>query len=63
MRTLEGIWLDRSHRFTLQDQLTRQIKERIQRGVLAPGEALPSTRNTAAELKVSRNTVSMHTTG
>lgn len=57
MRTLEGIWLDRSHRFTLQDQLTRQIKERIQSGVLAPGEALPSTRNTAAELRVSRNTV------
>ena len=57
MRTLEGIWLDHGHRLTLQDQLTRQIKERIQRGVLSPGEALPSTRNASAELKVSRNTV------
>lgn len=57
MRTLEGIWLDRSHRFTLQDQVARQIKELIQRGVLSPGEALPSSRTTAAELKVSRNTV------
>ena len=57
MRTLEGIWLDRTNRFTLQDQLTLQIKELIQRGILAPGEALPSTRHSATELKVSRNTV------
>lgn len=56
MKTLEGIWLDRASRFTLQDQLTRQVKELIQRGMLSPGEALPSTRELAAELKVSRNT-------
>ena len=57
MRTLEGVWLDRASRFTLQDQLTRQVKELIQRGILTAGEALPSTRELAAELKVSRNTV------
>jgi GntR family transcriptional regulator/MocR family aminotransferase len=56
MKSLEGIWLDRASRFTLQEQLTRQIKERIQRGLLAPGAALPSTREVAAELRVSRNT-------
>jgi GntR family transcriptional regulator/MocR family aminotransferase len=57
MKTLESLWLDRTSRFTLQDQLTRQVKELIQRGVLSPGEALPSTRELAAELTVSRNTV------
>jgi GntR family transcriptional regulator/MocR family aminotransferase len=56
MKTLEGVWLDRASRFTLQDQLVRQVKELIQRAVLAPGEPLPSTRELAAELKVSRNT-------
>jgi len=57
MRTLGGIWLDRTSRLTLQDQLVRQIKELVQRLVLGPGEALPSTRDLAKELKVSRNTV------
>jgi len=56
MRTLGGLWLDRSARATLQDQLARQIRELIQRGDLAPGAALPSTRDLAAHLKVSRNT-------
>ena len=31
MKTLESLWLDRTSRFTLQDQLTRQVKELIQR--------------------------------
>jgi DNA-binding transcriptional regulator YhcF (GntR family) len=57
MKTLESLWLDRTSRFTLQDQLMRQVKELIQRGVLSPGEALPSMRELAAELTVSRNTV------
>ena len=56
MRTFEGLWLDRTARATLQDQLARQIKALIQRGVIAAGEALPSTRALATELKVSRNT-------
>jgi GntR family transcriptional regulator/MocR family aminotransferase len=57
MRTLEGVWLDRASRFTLQDQIARQVKELIQRGVLTPGDALPSTRDLAQELNVSRNTI------
>ena len=56
MRTLSGLWLDRTARPTLQDQLARQIRERIRRGDLAPGDALPSTRDLASELEVSRNT-------
>ena len=47
MRALGGIWLDRSSRFTLQDQLVRQIKEYVQQGRLKPGEAMPSTRELA----------------
>ena len=56
MRTLEGLWLDRTSRVTLQEQLARQIKELIQSGVLSPGDALPSTRDVATGLNVSRNT-------
>ncbi len=57
MRALGGLWLDRNSRFTLQDQLVRQIKEYVQQGRLKPGEAMPSTRELAAELRLSRNTV------
>ena len=56
MRTLSGLWIDRSARPTLQDQLARQIRERIRNGELAPGDPLPSTRDLASELKLSRNT-------
>ena len=56
MRTLSDLWIDRSARPTLQDQLARQIRERIRNGDLAPGDSLPSTRDLATELKVSRNT-------
>ena len=56
MRTLADLSIDRSSRFTLQDQLARQIRDLIQSGALAPGEPLPSTRDLAAELEVSRNT-------
>ena len=41
MRTLSGLWIDRSARPTLQDQLARQIRERIRSGDLAPGDSLP----------------------
>jgi GntR family transcriptional regulator/MocR family aminotransferase len=57
MRNLESIWLDRSTRLTLQDQLVRQIKQYVQQGRLTPGEAMPSSRELATELKLSRNTV------
>jgi GntR family transcriptional regulator / MocR family aminotransferase len=56
MRTLSGLWIDRAARPTLQDQVARQIRERIRTGDLAPGDTLPSTRDLATELKVSRNT-------
>lgn len=56
MRALSNLWIDRSARPTLQDQLARQIRERIRSGDLAPGDSLPSTRDLATELKVSRNT-------
>src|SRR5207302_1759395 len=56
MRTLSDLWIDRSARPTLQDQLARQIRERIRSGDLAPGDPLPSTRDLASELKLSRNT-------
>jgi GntR family transcriptional regulator/MocR family aminotransferase len=56
MRNVAGLWIDRSARPTLQDQLARQIRERIRSGELAPGDTLPSTRDLATELKVSRNT-------
>lgn len=57
MRVLGSIWLDRDSRLTLQDQIVRQVKEYVQQGKLQPGEAIPSTRELADELKVSRNTV------
>ena len=56
MRSLSGLWLDRSSRTTLQEQLARQVKELIQSGALSPGDALPSTRELATGLDVSRNT-------
>ncbi len=57
MRLLESIWLDRDGKLTLQEQLVRQIKEYVQQGRLSPGEAMPSSRELANELKLSRNTV------
>ena len=52
MRTLSNLWIDRAARPTLQDQLARQIRERIRSGDLAPGDPLPSTRDLATELFV-----------
>jgi GntR family transcriptional regulator/MocR family aminotransferase len=57
MRILEGLWLDRESSLTLQEQLVRQIKQYVQQGRLTPGEAIPSSRELANELKLSRNTV------
>jgi GntR family transcriptional regulator len=38
-------------------QLEQQIKQSIASGLLAPGDSLPSTRRTAAELRINPNTV------
>lgn len=54
---MASIWLDRDNRLPLQNQLAQQIKQLIQTGVLKPGEPLPSTRELARQLRVSRNTV------
>lgn len=39
-------------------QIKEQIKQQIDRGILAPGEQLPTERELALDLGVSRNTVS-----
>lgn len=57
MKTLGGIWLDRAGEKTLQEQIARQLKDHIQRGTVRPNEMLPSTRELATQLRVSRNTV------
>jgi GntR family transcriptional regulator/MocR family aminotransferase len=51
------LFLDRNSSVPLQTQLTNQLKELIQRGQLTAGESLPSSRDLAADLRISRNTV------
>jgi GntR family transcriptional regulator / MocR family aminotransferase len=48
--------LNRQSRVPLQDQLAIQLKQAIQSGTLKAGESLPSSRDLASELGVSRNT-------
>ena len=56
--TLSGrLGLDARKPRSLQTQLSGQLKELIQRGELLSGERLPSTREMANDLQVSRNTV------
>jgi len=57
MRRFKLLFLDRESPVPLQVQLTAQIKELIRAGQLAAGDRLPSTRDLAADLSVSRNTV------
>lgn len=56
-RSLSAFALDRRLAAPLQSQLARQLKQAIQRGDLRPGDAVPSTRELAGDLRVSRNTV------
>jgi GntR family transcriptional regulator/MocR family aminotransferase len=56
-KTLGTIALDRDHSMSLQGQLATQLKSRIQRGELSAGQRLPSSRDLAQALRVSRNTV------
>jgi GntR family transcriptional regulator/MocR family aminotransferase len=55
-RSLSALILDRKSPVPLQSQLARQLKQAVQRGDLAPGEPVPSTRELAADLQISRNT-------
>ncbi len=57
MRRFKLLFLDRASPVSLQAQLTSQIKELIRAGQLAAGERLPSSRDLAADLRISRNTV------
>ncbi len=49
--------LNRDSSTSLQDQLSAGLKERIRSGIIASGTLLPSTRELAKDLGVSRNTV------
>jgi GntR family transcriptional regulator / MocR family aminotransferase len=51
------ILLDNTRRETLTDQLVEQIREAIRKGRIARGARLPSSRNLADQLGISRNTV------
>src|ERR1700743_346248 len=51
------ILLDNTRRETLTDQLVAQIREAIRKGRIARGARLPSSRNLADQLGISRNTV------
>ena len=48
--------LDRTNRASLQTQLALNLKRLVHTGVLRPGKAVPSTRELAHELQISRNT-------
>ena len=51
------ILLDNTRRETLTEQLVEQIREAIRKGRIARGARLPSSRNLADQLGISRNTV------
>lgn len=51
------VLLDRSRPETLTGQLTAQLRDAIRRGLVRPGARLPSSRELAAQLQISRNTV------
>jgi GntR family transcriptional regulator / MocR family aminotransferase len=57
MKVLSRLRLDRDDTRSMQTQLTGHLKRMIQAGELQAGERLPSTRELAKELLVSRNTV------
>jgi GntR family transcriptional regulator/MocR family aminotransferase len=57
MTLLGRLALDDARPTSLQTQLSTQLKQLIQTGQLLAGERMPSTREMAIDLKVSRNTV------
>jgi len=57
MALLRRLALNREMAGSLQAQIFGQLKSLIQTGELTPGERMPSTRELAASLQVSRNTV------
>jgi GntR family transcriptional regulator/MocR family aminotransferase len=57
MKTPRNLTLNRDGDRSMQAQLIGQLKRMIQTGELEAGERLPSTRELAHELRISRNTV------
>lgn len=57
MKTLGSILLDAKQNASLQAQLCAQMKQMIQHGELRASQRLPSSRDLAIQLNVSRNTV------
>ena len=51
--------LDHKSKIPLYEQLYREIRSLISEGELAAGERLPSERGLAANLQISRNTVTL----
>ena len=49
--------LDRTRRASLQTQLSLQLKRLVLSGALLPGKSVPSSRELAHDLQISRNTV------
>lgn len=49
--------LDRNKRVSLQTQLSLNLKKMVHAGLLRPGKAVPSSRELARDLQISRNTV------
>jgi GntR family transcriptional regulator/MocR family aminotransferase len=56
-KALSAIAPDRNNRASLQTQLCLRLKGVIQSCSFSPGEPLPSSRELALDLRVSRNTV------
>lgn len=57
MKQLKVLFLDRTSPVSLQVQLTNLIKLKIQQGQLSTRDMLPSSRELATDLQISRNTV------
>ena len=57
MKRQRVLFLNRGSDLSLQVQLAARLKGLIQSGQMGAGDPLPSSRELAAELKVSRNTV------
>lgn len=56
-RPLSSILLNRARRTTLQSQLYTGLRAALSSGALKAGDAVPSSRDLASDLRISRNTV------
>lgn len=52
-----SFFLDPTKRVSLQTQLSLRLKQLVHTGILRPGQAVPSSRDLAHDLQISRNTV------